>query len=372
MLPALTKPGIDPVQTHLVQEFKHNSPLIGCRIDPSGRFVFAGAEDNTIQRWELATGKRTALVGHNSWVRALAAEPADHLLFSGDYAGRILAWSIHAEAPKPIVLGHRPALGPELGRGLQTAPEPASPELGRGLQTSPEQPAHRGWVRAVAISGDGSLLASAGNDHLVKLWSCPEGKLLRALEGHDCHVYNVAFHPNGQEIVSADLKGVVKHWTVNTGKAVRDLGAAALYKYDTGFRANIGGIRSMAFDAAGALLACAGITEVTNAFAGVGKPLVVLFDWLTGKRRQALIPKEGFQGTAWGVAFHPLGFIVGAGGGSGGALWFWKPDQAQAFHTVKLPTNARDVSLHPDGERLAVPFADGAVRVYRMAAKQGK
>ena len=127
----------------------------------------------------------------------------------------------------------------------------------------------------------------------------------------------------------------------------------------------------MAFDPAGALLACAGITEVTNAFAGVGKPLVVLFDWSTGKRRQALVPKENFQGTAWGVACHPLGFIVGAGGGSGGALWFWKPDQAQAFHTVKLPTNARDLNLHPDGERLAVAFADGAVRVYRMTAKRG-
>src|SRR5207253_1397967 len=156
-----------------------------------------------------------------------------------------------------------------------------------------------------------------------------------------------------------------------TGTVVRDLDAAVLYKYDTGFRADIGGVRSMAFDAAGALLACAGITEVTNAFAGVGKPLIVLFDWASGKRKQALVPKENFQGTAWGVAFHPLGFIIGVGGGSGGALWFWKPDQAQAFHTVKLPMNARDLSLHPDGERVAVAFADGAVRVYRMTAKIG-
>jgi hypothetical protein len=52
-----------------------------------------------------------------------------------------------------------------------------------------------------------------------------------------------------------------------------------------------------------------------------------------------------------------------AGGGNCGALWFWKPDAAQAFNTLALPNNARDLDLHPDGKRLAVPFFDGAVRV---------
>ena len=57
----------------------------------------------------------------------------------------------------------------------------------------------------------------------------------------------------------------------------------------------------------------AGITNVSNAFAGVGNPLVVVLDWKTGKPRQ-LKPKEEFQGTAWGVAFHPAGYVIAAGG----------------------------------------------------------
>jgi WD40 repeat protein len=326
---------LDPAHTRLVQTLAHDSPLLGCRLDPAGRFVFAGAQDRTIQRWELTTGKKTALRGAKSWVRGLAFSASQKVLLAGDYAGQLHWWPF-AEA---------------------------SPTVQRAVS------AHHGWVRAVAVSPDGRLAASCGNDHRVKLWSVADGKLVRELAGHTCHVYNVAFHPRGHILVSADLQGVIKHWEVGTGALVRNLDAALLHKYDATFRADIGGIRSMAFGGDGAVLACAGITEVQNAFAGVGKPLVVLFDWTSGKQQQRLVPKEPFQGTAWGVGFHPSGWVIGAGGGNGGVLWFWKPQQGPALFTLKLPANARDLDLHADGQRLAVACADGAVRIYSVAAK---
>ncbi|HEY3788380.1 MAG TPA: hypothetical protein VGL71_05965, partial [Urbifossiella sp.] len=63
---------LDPTTTKLEREFKHARPLIGCRFDPSGRFLFASAEDNTIQRFDLLTGAKTAFIGHSSWVRGMA------------------------------------------------------------------------------------------------------------------------------------------------------------------------------------------------------------------------------------------------------------------------------------------------------------
>jgi WD40 repeat protein len=320
------------MQTHLAAEHKHNSPLLGCRFDPSGAFVFAGAQDNSIQRWALADGKKTALGGHQSWVRALAFQ--DKTMFSGDYAGKILSWDFAAETPTPV----------------------------RTID------AHEGWVRALTVSPDGKLLASCGNDNLVKLWTL-DGKPVRQFAGHSRHVYNVAFHPDGQQLASCDLLGSVKHWEVATGKLVRDLDATVLHKYDNTFRASIGGARSMMFNKDGTQLALAGITNVSNAFAGVGNPALVVFDWATAKRLHLMQPAQAFQGTMWGVVQHPDGIWIGAGGGSGGALWFWKPDQDKAFHTVKLPANGRDVSLHPNGMRLAVPHADGALRFFDMHAK---
>ena len=159
-------------------------------------------------------------------------------------------------------------------------------------------------MRAVAVSPDGKTVASCGNDNAVKLWKADDGKPVRTLEGHESHVYNIAFHPDGTRLASCDLKGVVKDWDLKTGKCDRDLDAKVLWKYDTGFMADIGGARAMAFSPDGSQLACAGITNVSNAFAGVGNPAVVVFNWKDGKSK-LLKPKDAFQGTGVGRRVSP-------------------------------------------------------------------
>ncbi len=359
-------PAIDPVASRILTEFKHTSPLIACRFDPLGRYLFVSAQDNSIQRYDLRTGRRTAFAGHESWVRGIAfVAPATNELES----------FVKAE-------NARQALGASIGSGLSLAPAPAMPPFAlitgdyhgkllwwAGASASPKPlrsiDAHGGWVRAVAVSPDGRTVASCGNDNLVELWSVADSKHLKTLSGHESHVYNVAFHPEGKRLVSGDLKGIVKDWDVENGTVVRELDAKVLNKYDPTFMADIGGIRSIAFRKDGTELACAGITNVSNAFAGVGNPLVLLFDWKEGKPKQ-LKPKDAFQGTAWGVAFHPAGYVIAAGGGAQGRVWFWKDGDTASMHTLNGPVNSRDLALHPDGATFAIACADGSAKIYTM------
>lgn len=327
----VTTPGpVEPTRTILWRELRHTAPLIGCRFDPTGRYVFAGCQDNTIQRWELSTGNKTPLMGHRSWLRALAFR--GERLFSGDYNGKLFVWNALEATPRP----------------------------------EREIDAHRGWLRALAVSADGRLLATCGNDRLVKIWNAVTLEVVRTLEGHDSHVYNVAFHPRQPHLVSADLRGNVKQWSLEDGREMRTMDCRVLHFNDPTFRAEHGGVRSMAFNADGSLLACAGITNVSNAFAGVGNPAVVLLDYATGNRSRILRPQAAFQGTGWGVEFHPAGFVMGTAGGNGGQLYFWRMGADQAFHTVTLPSNARDLHLHPNRHRVAIPFFDNAVRIYDL------
>lgn len=331
---AATSPApIDPTKVRMVQELKHTSALFGCRIDPTGEFVFAGAQNNSLVRWNLASGQKTEFLGHKSWLRGIAFAAKEKLVFSADYQGKLLAWPIAAEQPAPLI----------------------------------EITAHTGWARALAVSPDGKLLASCGNDRLVKLWSIPDLKPIGELSGHESHVYNIAFHPTEPLLVSADHKGILKVWDLAKRSTERELDAKLLFRFDTLFSGSIGGIRAMSFSDNGQLLACAGITNVTNAFAGVGTAAIVLFDWTTGKQLHLLQNREPFSGTAWGAAFHPAGFLVGVAGHDNSILSFWKPDAAADFFTLKLTENARDLSLHPDGHRFAIPFSDGAIRVYDLS-----
>ena len=80
---------IDPKNTHVTHEFEHTSPFVCCRLDPQGRYVFGGAEDNTIQRWEIATGKKTEFKLHDSWVFSLTLLPDGETLISGGGDGRM-------------------------------------------------------------------------------------------------------------------------------------------------------------------------------------------------------------------------------------------------------------------------------------------
>ena len=63
--------GLDPKATHVAVEWKYDHPLINCRFDPQARFVFATSEDRTIQRWEIASGTRVGMSGHDSWARGI-------------------------------------------------------------------------------------------------------------------------------------------------------------------------------------------------------------------------------------------------------------------------------------------------------------
>jgi WD40 repeat protein len=325
----------DPTKTHVALELKHNSPLICCRFDPLGRFVFAGAEDNSIQRWPLSTSTAVGFVGHESWVNALTFSHDSETLISGGCDGNLIWWNATAEKPEPI----------------------------RKLA------AHQGWVRSVTTNPSGDTIATAGNDRLVKLWSTSDGQLIRELPGHEAHVYSVWFHPAGEFLLSGDLKGVVKQWKIADGSLVRTFDAKPLHSYNGGQGVDFGGVRTISVSHDQKRLACGGLHKAENPLGAVHEPLVLEFDWESQKLLQSHVA-DGVKGVAWRVAYHPDGYLIGvSGGSSGGFLLFWKSDQDKEFHRFALPKLARDLDLHPDALQVATAHYDNTLRISRLAPK---
>ena len=326
---------IDATKIREVSVHKHGRPLISCCWDPQQRFVCYGAENSADAGSDLVfrlavagpDGAGVAVPcrgGHDSWVWSLAVTPDGRSLVTGGYDGRLCWFPLAADEPRAA----------------------------RAIV------AHDGWLRAVSVSPDGSRIASCGNDRLVKVWNAADGAEVARLAGHESHVYQVAWRPDGSALVSCDLKGVVKEWDGATGSRRRDIATVdQLWTYDKQFRADIGGARSMAFRSDGGQLALGGITKVTNAFAGIGQPVVVVLDWTGGGAKQFDAKNSG-NGVTAGIAWHPAGFWMAlAGGGGGGWLRFFKPDAADDFHAFKLPASGRAMAVAPDGRRVAVGLA---------------
>ena len=93
---------------------------------------------------------------------------------------------------------------------------------------SPQQPGHNGFVRSVAISANGQVLASAGwGDKTVKLWDVSTGRELQSLWGHADSIDSVAFSPDGSTLASGSEDKTVKLWEVATGHELRTLAGRA-------------------------------------------------------------------------------------------------------------------------------------------------
>lgn len=81
----------------------------------------------------------------------------------------------------------------------------------------------QGKVTSLAVSWQGDLIATAGTDGSVKLWSI-DGQLVRTFTGHTGVVNDVNFAPNGRQLVSASADSTIRVWDIDKGE---------IYKYSS-------------------------------------------------------------------------------------------------------------------------------------------
>jgi WD40 repeat protein len=74
------------------------------------------------------------------------------------------------------------------------------------------------------FSPDEKRIATASNDHTIKLWNAETGQELLTLEGHKDQVWSVAFSPDGQTLASGSWDRTARLWraAIETGVTQRD------------------------------------------------------------------------------------------------------------------------------------------------------
>jgi WD40 repeat protein len=249
-------------------------------------------------------------------------------------------------------------------------------------------------VNDLAMSGDGSRLAAAGEDGVVRLWNPRDGELLGTLVGQTAAVNSVAFSPDGTVLAAAGEDGMVRLWDVAAGRITLEIsdvvgegvsapffnvafnpagdqlaagnglptGSVALWNAGSGelqarLTGHVGPVHAVRFSPDGAALA------VAVGSAGRGAATVYLYDAAGRQVGQALGATEA-AATATSLAFSPDGAMVAAGYDLG-YVEMWQVAAGESVYRLEeLGVAVRSVAFSPDGRTLAAGGADGTVGLW--------
>lgn len=318
----------------------------------------------------------------------------------GGYAGRVLAPAV-AVSGRPAEAGLPPLMTVPAGTGA-------------------------GSIMSVAVSPDGTVLATGAESGTVSLWAIDQSnpRLIGTLTEHKGPVWAVEFAPDGKRLVSAGDDGTVKVWVVADRKLASSLAvgspvrSAALNPdgnlivlgnrqgevdvFDLNSQARIGGysqngsVNAVAFSPDGLTVASASsdstvvLWELAGGrqkfklpghpgpvygltFSGDGQrlasagwdPTVVVWDVNTGQKVRAIdVHEEGVQS----VQFTPCGRFLATGGQDGTAK-LWDADTGAAlgmFAGHRGPVLGVDFGRHAGV--LATGGRDGTVKLWDTAA----
>jgi WD40 repeat protein len=272
-------------------------------ISPDGRRALTGGDDRVARLWDVESGQVLAVLHHRNPLTAVAFDKDGRTLLTAAARDAIRVWHVPEEAAS--FPGQR----------------------------------HPARVRVVAVSPDGSLVATGADDRQVRLWKTSSGKLVPAGDPlpHGSPIQAIAFSPDGKVVATAaaqEPKGA-QLWDTSTRER-----RAVLAHPDN--------LSQVCFSPDGRLAATAGFRGDVRV-------------WDVSSGRPAL-PRPLVHGLAvWAVTFSPDGRTLITGGRDRMVHRWDVATGAEIGTPLRHDDRVRVAAFHPTDQRTLLAVGDDGV-----------
>jgi WD40 repeat protein/serine/threonine protein kinase len=316
----------------------HLSQVIRVAFSAGGTLLASGSGDNTVRLWDVGATPQvqqaveyTEITGFTDWVKSVAFAPDGKFLAMGSIDGQVCLWNVakrefewrspDSRYVEAVAISPDGTLVASANTGFQAPGKPAGIKL-RDAATG-QVLYHQSAVEAgeISFAPDGSSLATGGSDRVVRLWDL-ELKKIDELPGQVFpQVYldrNTAAGSSGSTVLIWDL----------ATRALRDT-----------LKGHSGAVQSLASSGDGKLLASASLDHTVKL-------------WHLDRQSESSVLK-GHESDVWSVALSPDGSTV-ASGSVDRTVKLW--DAATGTFKLDLRGHSDDVTCvaySPDGKTVA-------------------
>jgi WD40 repeat protein len=317
-------PDANPRNLRTVREITRRDILFSVARVPNTSRLLVASSENKVYELDASQANPTAREYADHGRYATCVRLAGNTIISGGYDNRLIWWDM------------------QNNRSIRTVD------------------AHTRQLRQLAVSPDGTKLASVGDDMVCRLWNIANGERIRELRGHEqltpthfnSMLYCCAFSNDGTKLATGDRVGRVVIWNVANGERLSTVEVPSLYTWDATQRIrSIGGVRSLAFSPDGTQIAVGGVGQIGNVDGLGGPSRVEIHDWARRTRVHEFTGQQ--QGIVNRLIWHPdNAWLCGVGGGSNGFIFFHKTTDRTMVHQANLPMHTHDSVFSEDWNTL--------------------